>query len=252
MLTKNAVSTVFLGENYFVWSLFQNHFKSDDLIFKKKSLKATLATDSVIGAMLSPKGEGSAYVLLHHIVGGVDGQKGVWAYVEGGMGSISECLALNAKSFGDQIEIFTSQNVKEIVIENENADEPKTKGVLLASGKFIESNIVMSNCTPHVTFNKLLSKYSLKNHSNDKVANFFKRVDNISYESGTMKINLAVSRIPNFLADPNSTDNKIMPHHQTTIHFNCENMQLIDTAYNDAKLFKRASSKPMIEFVQFF
>lgn len=232
-----------------------------------------MATDSVIGAMLSPKDEGSAYVLLHHIgnltrqnwyfyqrpfkrfykneVGGVDGQKGVWAYVEGGMGSISECLAMNAKCYDDQIEIYTSQNVKEIIIENENSDTPKTKGVLLTSGKFIESNIIMSNCTPHVTFNQLLGRYNLKKHSNANVANFFKRIDNISYDSGTMKINLAVSKVPNFLADPN-VENKIMPHHQATIHFNCENMDLIDSAFNDAKLFKRASSKPMIEYYDTF
>ena len=201
--------------------------------------------------MLSPKSEGSAYVLLHHIVGGVDGEKGVWAYVQGGMGSISSCLAKNAKCFGDQIEIYTSQNVKKIELSNDKSDRPKVKGVLLSSGKFIESEYVMSNCTPHVTFNQLLSEYKLKEHFNENVSNFFKRVDKINYDSGTMKINLAVNRIPNFLADPNTNENKIMPHHQATIHINCEHMQLIDNAFNEAKLFKRASSKPMIEYTIF-
>ena len=206
-----------------------------------------MATDSVIGAMLSPKSEGSAYVLLHHIAGGIDNEKGVWAYVQGGMGSISKCLAKNAKCFGDQIEIYTSQNVKKIELINETSENLTVKGVLLSSGKFIESDFVLSNCTPQVTFNKLLNGQNLKNHSNENVRNFFKRIDNISYESGTMKINLAVNKIPNFLADPNSSENKVMPHHQATIHINCENMQLIDDAFREAKLFNRASTKPMIE-----
>ena len=200
--------------------------------------------------MLSPKSEGSAYVLLHHIVGGVDGQKGVWAYVEGGMGSISECLAKNAKSFGDQIEIYTSQNVKQIELENPNG-RPKVKGVLLSNGRFIESDVILSNATPQVTFKKLLSKYNLEKHSDDTVSKFFKRIDNINYDSGTMKINLAVNKIPNFLADPNSSENHVMPHHQATIHINCENMELLDVAFNEANIFKKASSKPMIEYVSY-
>jgi phytoene dehydrogenase-like protein len=78
--------------------------------FESDVLKATLATDSVIGAMLSPYSAGSAYVLLHHMIGSVDGRKGVWAYVEGGMGSISNTLAINAKQQG--VDLFTSQKVK--------------------------------------------------------------------------------------------------------------------------------------------
>jgi phytoene dehydrogenase-like protein len=77
--------------------------------FESDVLKATLATDSVIGAMLSPYSNGSAYVLLHHMIGSVDGRKGVWAYVEGGMGSISKTLALNAKQ--QDVDMFTSQKV---------------------------------------------------------------------------------------------------------------------------------------------
>ena len=213
--------------------------------FESDVLKATLATDSVIGAMLSPYSEGSAYVLLHHIIGGIDGQKGVWAYVEGGMGSISNCLAKNAKSFGDQIEIFLSQRVEKIELDA----NLRAKGVLLDSGKFIESDYVLSNCTPHVTFKQLLKENNLSKHSNQDVANFFKRIDNISYKSGTMKINLAVNKLPNFIADPNESENKLMPHHRCTIHINCENMKLIDDAFNEANLHNKPHKTPMIEMV---
>ena len=215
--------------------------------FESDVLKATLATDSVIGALLSPNSAGSAYVLLHHIIGGVDGQAGAWAYVEGGMGSISNCLAFNAKTeFKDQIDIFVSQEVESIELDETNT---KSKGVLLKNGKFIESSFVLSNCTPHVTFNRLLDKYKLKKHSNENVSKFFKRIDKINYESGTMKINLAVNKLPNFKADPNTSENIQMPHHQCTIHINCENMNIINDAYTSLKLTNKPSNRPVIEMV---
>jgi phytoene dehydrogenase-like protein len=113
----------------------------------------------------------------------------------------------------------------------------------------IEADYVLSNCTPHVTFEKLLSEYNLAESKNDDISGFFKRIRNINYESGVIKINLAVSRLPDFTADPNISPNKPMPHHGCTIHFNCENMNLIDSAYQDAKYRNLPSTKPMIEMV---
>jgi phytoene dehydrogenase-like protein len=126
---------------------------------------------------------------------------------------------------------------------------PKANGVLLEDGKFIECDYILSNCTPHITFNKLLGNYELEKSLNKTVSTFFKRINTIDYESGTMKINLAVKRLPNFLADPNKDSNIPMPHHQCTIHLNCENIQLIDDAYKNAKLNSILNSKPMIEMV---
>jgi phytoene dehydrogenase-like protein len=118
--------------------------------------------------------------------------------VEGGMGSVSKCLAANTKSFGDQIDIFLNQEVAEIKLADDSNGGLATKGVLLKDGKFIEAKTVLSNCTPHVTFNKLLANYNLNQHKDKKVSNFFKRVQNLNYDSGTMKINLAVNGLPNF------------------------------------------------------
>jgi phytoene dehydrogenase-like protein len=216
--------------------------------FESDVLKASLATDSVIGAMLSPYSEGSAYVLLHHIIGEVEGKKGVWAYVQGGMGSISNCLAINTKEFGDQIEIHLNKSVKKIELA-EIDGKPKAKGVLLNDGKFIEANFVLSNCTPKITFIDLLKEYNLRNHAHSDISNFIKRIENINYESGTMKINLAVKKLPNFTADPNLNENQAMPHHQCTIHINCENMDILDKAYKEAKYLNKPSSVPMIEMV---
>ncbi len=215
--------------------------------FESDVLKGTLATDSVIGANLSPYSRGSAYVLLHHVIGGVDGKKGAWAYVEGGMGSISQCLAHNAKCFQDQIEIFVNQKVQNIELDN---SQTKATGVVLADGKFIESDYVLSNATPHVTFQKLLAKFNLESHSDEEISKFFKRVDKIDYDSGTMKINLAVNKLPNFSANPSLSDTVPMPHHRTTIHLNGENMQLLDKAYLDLNVEKKPSAQPMIEMVE--
>jgi phytoene dehydrogenase-like protein len=89
---------------------------------------------------------------------------------------------------------------------------------------------------------------NLEKHTNENIAKYFKRTNTIDYSSGTMKINCAVSRLPNFLADPNINESP-MPHHQTTIHMNGENMRLLDEAYKDLKYSNKPSSKPMIEMV---
>ena len=155
-------------------------------------------------------------------------------------------MAANAKSFDNQIDIFLSQEVSSIELNNEKT---KTKGVLLSDGKFIESDYILSNCTPKVTYETLLSKFNLSQHENKNISKFFKRVQNINYESCTMKINLAMKGLPNFLADPNIDNLTPMPHHQTTIHINSENVRLIDEAFKEAKYFDRPSSRPMIEMV---
>lgn len=121
------------------------------------------------------------------------------------MGSISKCLATNAKTFGDQVEIYVNQEVHEIKLAENSSGELRPTGVLLKDGKFIECKHILSNCTPHVTFNKLLANYKLSEHSERSVANFFKRVQRLNYDSGTMKINLAVKGLPNFKADPSSS-----------------------------------------------
>lgn len=186
--------------------------------------------------------------MLHHIIGGIDGQKGLWAYVEGGMGSISNCLAANAKSFGDSIEIHTNQEVSQLKLK-EIDGRLQTEGVVLSNGKFIQADYVLSNATPHVTFSKLLNHYNLENHPHEQTQTFIRRTKNIQYESGVVKINLAVSRLPNFKADPNIKENEVMPHHRCTIHLNCENVNLIDEAFKDAKYKGIPSQKPMIEMV---
>lgn len=165
------------------------------------------------------------------------------------MGSISNCLAKNAKSFpNDPIEIYLSHQVSQIVVDDASTSNPIAKGVLLEDGKYIEADYVLSNCTPHVTFMELLKRYNFKNHTDTSISSYFKQIDSIDYESGTMKINLAINKLPDFRADPSVSESP-MPHHRCTIHINCENMKLLDDAWRDAKLKGKASEKPMIEMV---
>ena len=164
------------------------------------------------------------------------------------MGSVSNCLAYNSKTYGNSVEIYTSQEVSKIVIEKQDSKN-KVKGVETKDGIFIEADYVLSNATPHVTFKNLLSGYNLDKSEDLETKTFFKRIENIKYDSGVMKINLAVSRLPNFLADPNIRLNEPMPHHQCTTHINCENMNLIDEGFQDAKFRNLPSRTPMIEMV---
>jgi phytoene dehydrogenase-like protein len=124
-----------------------------DRWFESEILKTTLATDAVIGAMVSPTQATSSYVLLHHVMGESAGREGVWAYVEGGMGSISNAIAASGKELG--VEICCNAVVKEITYRNENG-KARATGVLMQDGTHISADIVISNATPYHTFLELL------------------------------------------------------------------------------------------------
>ncbi|CAF0782381.1 unnamed protein product [Didymodactylos carnosus] len=183
-----------------------------DRWFECEILKATLATDGLIGA---------------------------WCYVEGGMGALSECIASSARSSG--VEIRMNCPVKEVNIKNS-----KVTGVILENGEEIESNFVASNATAFSTFNHLISPNIIEN--NDELRELKRYITSGDYTSGTTKINLALKGIPNFTVDPNTTSSGIMPHHQCTIHLNTETMGSLQGAYIDA-LNGKPSQQPMIEMV---
>ncbi|OWF40195.1 pyridine nucleotide-disulfide oxidoreductase domain-containing protein 2-like [Mizuhopecten yessoensis] len=205
-----------------------------DKWFESEPLKATLATDSVIGAMISPKTPGSGYVLLHHVMGELEGVKGAWGIVKGGMGAVSQAIANCAVDRGASI--FTDSPVQEIVTNNNSV-----KGVVLQDGTAIEAKAVLSNATPKVTFLDLLPEGNLPE-------DMMKELRNFDYTSPVTKINVALKELPNFVADPNTRKNEVMPHHRATIHLNCEHSDLIHDGFLEAQEGK-FSSKPMIEMV---
>lgn len=206
-----------------------------DKWFESEPLKATLATDACIGAMISPSMTGSGYVLLHHVMGELEGERGAWGYPRGGMGAVSEAIASSARSAG--ADIRTNSPVKEITF---TPCGQHASGVVLEDGTNISAATVLSNATPKVTFEKLIPEARLE-------PGFLRAVRNIDYTSPVTKINVAVNKLPNFTADPNTRGEEPMPHHRCTIHLNCENSQMLEDAFQDAQKGGIYSKKPLIE-----
>src|SRR5882672_9661208 len=122
--------------------------------FESPELKVTLATDGVIGANGGPRSPGTAYILLHHCMGGVAGKRGLWGFVRGGMGTISEAIAQSARSRGAEIRVNAA--VERILVNG-----GRVRGVALKNGEEIEAPIVASNLDPIATFLHLLDEKEL-------------------------------------------------------------------------------------------
>ncbi|GMS96712.1 hypothetical protein PENTCL1PPCAC_18887, partial [Pristionchus entomophagus] len=201
-----------------------------DKWFESDILKATLGTDGVIGFGASPYDAGTGYVLLHHVLGGLDGQSGAWGYVYGGMGAVSQAIASAARAAG--AELVTETHVDEILTDGDSV-----KGVRVGATEY-HAPIVLAGTTPKVAFLDLMKKDALP-------AAFRQSIAAIDYTSPVTKINVAVKELPNFLCRP-STGSAPMPHHQTTVHMNCENMQVVDDAVKDFRA-GMPSRRPIIE-----
>src|SRR3984957_3279727 len=109
--------------------------------FESEQVKVTLATDGVIGANGGPRSPGTAYILLHHCMGGVNGHRGLWGFVRGGMGAVSNAIADSARSYGASIR--TNAPVEKILVRN-----GQVRGVVLTGGEEIEAQIVASILDP--------------------------------------------------------------------------------------------------------
>ncbi|BAT18220.1 uncharacterized protein [Oryza sativa Japonica Group] len=201
--------------------------------FEGDVLKATLATDAVIGSMAGVHTPGSGYVLLHHVMGETGGQRGVWAYVEGGMGSVSSAISKAALEAG--VEILTNAEVSQISVHHTSG---KVQGVVLADGTEVLTSVVLSNATPYRTFVDLVPANVLPD-------NFLSAIKTADYSSATTKINVAVDRLPQFSCckDFNPEGG---PEHMGTIHIGSESMEEIDLAYREAANGV-SSTRPVIE-----
>jgi phytoene dehydrogenase-like protein len=199
-----------------------------DRWFESEQLKVTLATDAIIGAMASPSMPGTAYVLFHHVMGECDGVRGVWGYVRGGMGGISNAVASAALEAG--AEIRTSSEVSRIMVKGGQA-----RGVVLKDGTEISAARVASGADANVTFLKLLQ-------GTDLPPDFLQAVRNIDYSSASLKINISLSELPDFKALPGSEPGL---QHRGTIHIS-PTMEYIERAYDNAK-YGCPSEYPIIE-----
>jgi phytoene dehydrogenase-like protein len=199
-----------------------------DRWFESEELKATLATDAVIGAMASPSMPGTAYVLFHHVMGEAGGKRGVWGYMRGGMGGLTQALAAVARDLG--AEIRCEAEVTRVLVRDGRA-----VGVALAGGDEYDAPIVASNADARVTFLRLLDR-------NELPAAFVADVERISYDSASLKINVALAELPSFRALPGTEPG---PQHRGTIHISPD-QDYIERAFDDAK-YGRPSAEPVLE-----
>lgn len=200
-----------------------------DRWFESDTLKATLATDAIIGTFQPISAPGTAYVLLHHVMGSSGGARGVWGYVEGGMGALSEALRSAAEASGVEV-------LCEAAVESIDVDERTVRSVTLADGRKFEARRMASCLDPRLTFERLLPEDSLP-------ADFLEAIRRIDYRSASMKINLAVSELPNFSCLPG--DGSVQPQHCGTIHIGAS-LEYLERAYDDAK-YGQPSTHPIVE-----
>jgi phytoene dehydrogenase-like protein len=199
-----------------------------DRWFEAEQLKATLATDAIIGAMAAPSMPGTAYVLFHHVMGETNGKRGVWGYVKGGMGGLTQALAAAARDL--KVEIRCNADVQRILIK-----QGEVSGVALADGTGFAAPVVASNADAHITFTRLLDPKELP-------GDFRAALERIDYSSASLKINVALSELPNFSACPRTEPG---PHHRGTIHI-CPDLDTIERGYDDAK-YGKPSERPILE-----
>jgi len=196
-------------------------FESDPLI-------ATLSASGIIGTFLGPRSPGSAYVLLHHYMGEIDGVFRAWGFSKGGTGGIADAIARSAKSLG--VDILTDSPVAEVAMRN-----GETIGVVLENGGEISASIVVSSLDPKLTFLKLVDAKELPEELLNSVRNFD------SYGSSG-KVNLALDSAPNIAALPG-----LGPHLKGAISIS-PNIDYIEKAYDQAK-YGEFSEKPYIDII---
>ena len=196
--------------------------------FESDPIKAVLGFDSIVGHFASPDTPGSAYVLLHHVFGQVNGIKGAWGHAIGGMGSITQAMARSCENEG--VSIGLEERVASV-----NIVGGKARGVTLDDGRVLEAPIVASNVGPALLFRQLVDRSELP-------AEFARSMDGYAPGSGTFRMNVALSELPDF-----SVLRGTGPHHGAGIII-APSLDYMDRAYTGAKAYGW-SAKPIVEML---
>ena len=198
--------------------------------FESPEVRAAFAFDGTIGSFSSPHTPGSAYVLLHHAFGELNGKRGVWGHAIGGMGAITQAMARYAQAHGVDIEVEAP--VAEVLTRDGRAC-----GVTLEDGRRIEARAVASNLNPRLLFTKLVDPALLD-------ADFHRRITRYKCGSGTFRMNVALSELPQFTCRP--TDG-VADHHSAGIVI-APSVEYLDRAYTDARALGW-SREPIVEML---
>ncbi len=194
--------------------------------FESDPIKAVLGFDGIVGNFASPYTPGSAYVLLHHVFGEVNGKKGAWGHAIGGMGAISQAIASAAREKG--VEIRTGVGVAEVLVENGRA-----VGVVTDSGETLRARAVVSNIHPKLLYQRLLDPALLPGDFNE-------RIERYRSGSGTFRMNVALSELPKFTCRPDAGD------HMTAGIIMAPSLAYMEKAYFDARQ-TGWSKEPIVE-----
>ena len=196
--------------------------------FESDVIIAALSTSSIIGSFVSPRSPGSAYVLLHHYMGEVDGAYRAWGFPKGGTGAVAEAIASAARSYG--VEIRTDASVSQVIVENDRA-----VGVILENGEEIRARVTASSLAPQMTFLKFIDPDLLP-------PEFVERIQRWNSVGCSGKVNLALDALPNFACIPGPG------RHLAGGMSIAPSLDYIETAFEDAK-DGRFSKKPFIDLV---
>jgi len=196
--------------------------------FESEPLKATKSASGIIGTMLGPRSPGTAYVLLHHYMGELDGVFRAWGFAKGGNGSVSAAIAAAARSFG--AEIRTSAPVSQVLVEGGRAS-----GVVLEGGEEIRAAAVISSADPRRTFLGLVGEKHLP-------ADFVQSIRRFRFRGSSAKVNLALGDLPNFTCLPGRG-----PHLRGAVSIS-PSVAYLERAYDDAK-YGEISRRPYMDIV---
>ncbi len=185
--------------------------------FESDPIKAVYGFDSVVGNYASPYTPGSAYVLLHHVFGEVNGKKGAWGHAIGGMGAITQAMAKAAQARG--VEIRTGCGVEEVLLEKGRAT-----GVVTTRGERLDARVVVSNLNPRLLYTTLVDPSALPD-------DFLRRMRAWRCGSGTFRMNVALSELPSFTCLPGREPAE---HHGSGIII-APSLQYMERAYHDAR-----------------
>jgi phytoene dehydrogenase-like protein len=199
-----------------------------DSWFESEAVKAAFGFDAVVGNYASPDTPGSAYVLLHHVFGEVNGKKGAWGHSIGGMGAITEAMAKVCRAAG--VEISLEAPVSRVLV-----DGGRVVGVRLESGEEVMADRVIANVGPKLLYERMFDE-------GDLAPEFRRRVKGFKAGSGTFRMNVALSELPRFTCLPEPGE-----HHQSGIII-APTLDYMDRAFLDAKQFGW-SRKPIVEML---
>ena len=198
--------------------------------FESEPVKALFGFDAIVGNYASPYTPGTAYVLLHHAFGEVNGRKGVWGHARGGMGAISLALARAAREHG--VDIETGAEVREVLVENGRA-----LGVTLADGRALRAPLVAANVNPRLLYTALVPRAALSERFAERMARW-------KCGSGTFRMNVALSALPSFTARPGH----VVQDHHTAGTILAPSLAYMDRAHADARALGW-SREPIIELL---